>query len=83
MADRIISMRALLKENLEKLGSKQNWNHITDQVWTLKEELFQAFPADENIDWHVRIHWLDRSRNGQACEGGKLFFPHGMMASIC
>ncbi|WPH04083.1 aminotransferase, class-I, pyridoxal-phosphate-binding [Acrodontium crateriforme] len=32
MADRIIEMRALLKQNLEKLGSKQKWNHITDQI---------------------------------------------------
>ena len=32
MADRIIKMRALLKENLEKLGSKHNWDHITDQI---------------------------------------------------
>ncbi|EMC96510.1 hypothetical protein BAUCODRAFT_33868 [Baudoinia panamericana UAMH 10762] len=32
MADRIIQMRALLKENLEKLGSKHQWNHITDQI---------------------------------------------------
>lgn len=32
MADRIISMRALLKQNLEKLGSKHDWSHITSQV---------------------------------------------------
>ena len=32
MADRIISMRALLKQNMEKLGSKHDWNHITSQV---------------------------------------------------
>ncbi|OCT48223.1 Aspartate aminotransferase, mitochondrial [Cladophialophora carrionii] len=32
MADRIIEMRALLKKNLEDLGSKHNWNHITDQI---------------------------------------------------
>lgn len=32
MADRIISMRALLKEQLEKKGSKRNWNHIVDQI---------------------------------------------------
>ena len=32
MADRIIKMRALLKENLEKLGSKHDWSHITSQV---------------------------------------------------
>ena len=33
MADRIIEMRALLKKNLEDLGSKHNWDHITNQVW--------------------------------------------------
>jgi hypothetical protein len=32
MADRIITMRALLKENLEKLGSKHDWSHITSQI---------------------------------------------------
>lgn len=32
MADRIIKMRALLRENLEKLGSKHDWSHITDQI---------------------------------------------------
>jgi aspartate aminotransferase, mitochondrial len=32
MADRIIKMRALLKENLEKLGSKHDWSHITSQI---------------------------------------------------
>lgn len=32
MADRIIKMRALLKENLEKLGSGRDWSHITNQI---------------------------------------------------
>lgn len=32
MADRIISMRALLKKNLEDLGSKRSWDHITSQI---------------------------------------------------
>lgn len=32
MADRIITMRALLKENLEKCGSKHDWSHITNQI---------------------------------------------------
>ncbi|KAK2735220.1 aspartate transaminase aat1 [Myotisia sp. PD_48] len=32
MADRIIDMRALLKANLEKLGSKHDWSHITNQI---------------------------------------------------
>ncbi|KAK3191789.1 aspartate transaminase aat1 [Lecanicillium sp. MT-2017a] len=32
MADRIITMRSLLKDNLEKLGSKHDWSHITSQI---------------------------------------------------
>lgn len=32
MAERIITMRALLKDNLEKLGSKHDWSHITKQI---------------------------------------------------
>jgi len=32
MADRIILMRKLLKENLTKEGSTKNWQHITDQI---------------------------------------------------
>ena len=32
MAERIISMRALLKSNLEDLGSRHDWSHITSQV---------------------------------------------------
>jgi aspartate aminotransferase len=32
MADRIITMRALLREKLEKLGSKHDWSHITSQI---------------------------------------------------
>ncbi|KAK4288054.1 hypothetical protein Pmani_038894 [Petrolisthes manimaculis] len=32
MADRIISMRSKLKDNLEKEGSVRNWSHITEQI---------------------------------------------------
>ncbi|KAL9010682.1 MAG: hypothetical protein Q9173_004412 [Seirophora scorigena] len=32
MADRIIRMRALLRQNLEELGSKHDWSHITSQI---------------------------------------------------
>jgi aspartate aminotransferase, mitochondrial len=39
MADRIIEMRALLKKNLEELGSKHNWDHITNQVCCLPARL--------------------------------------------
>lgn len=32
MADRIISMRTMLREGLQKEGSSRNWQHITDQI---------------------------------------------------
>ncbi|GAB6025819.1 Aspartate aminotransferase, mitochondrial [Chamberlinius hualienensis] len=32
MADRIISMRTQLRDNLHKEGSKHSWQHITDQI---------------------------------------------------
>lgn len=32
MADRIIDMRALLRTNIERLGTPGTWNHITDQI---------------------------------------------------
>lgn len=32
MADRIITMRQQLVDNLKKNGSKKNWQHITDQI---------------------------------------------------
>jgi len=32
MADRIISMRSLLREAIEGLGSNRNWQHITEQI---------------------------------------------------
>lgn len=32
MADRIISVRTTLRNNLQNLGSKRNWQHITDQI---------------------------------------------------
>lgn len=32
MADRIIDVRCLLKDNLVKLGSQQNWDHIVNQI---------------------------------------------------
>lgn len=32
MADRMIKMRYLLKENLEALGSSKDWSHVTSQI---------------------------------------------------
>lgn len=32
MADRIISVRTKLRDNLKKFGSSRDWKHITDQI---------------------------------------------------
>ena len=55
MADRIIKMRALLKENLEKLGSKHDWSHITSQIGMfaytgLKPEQMETLAKDVSCE---------------------------------
>jgi aspartate aminotransferase len=60
MADRIIKMRALLKENLESLGSKHNWDHITNQVRVSFTHIIRSkIWLTSSLDWHVRIHGFD------------------------
>ena len=71
MADRIISMRALLKKNLEDLGSKHDWNHITSQVRPCVV-LLKMTQLTRMADWHVCIHWLNAHTNGPASKRGEL-----------
>ena len=47
MADRIISMRTLLRSNLEGLGSKWTWNHVTDQIGMF------AYSVSPPLDHHA------------------------------
>ncbi|BCS20627.1 putative aspartate aminotransferase [Aspergillus puulaauensis] len=54
MADRIIEMRALLKKNLEDLGSKHDWSHITSQIGMfaftgLKPEQMDALAKEHSV----------------------------------
>lgn len=57
MADRIIEMRALLKKNLQELGSKQNWDHITNQVREFNHEEYGTSLLTLGLaDWHVRLY---------------------------
>jgi len=54
MADRIISMRTLLRGKLEGLGNPRPWNHITDQIGMfaysgLNKEEVAALRADYSI----------------------------------
>ena len=63
MAERIIRMRALLKENLEALGSKHNWGHITSQV---REPFRDPVIWSTNLipDRHVCLYGSDTTTNG-------------------
>ena len=50
MADRIITMRAALRENLESLDSPLPWKHITEQI---------GAPLGYHAAAHVRVSiWL-------------------------
>ncbi|KAJ5643248.1 aspartate aminotransferase [Penicillium longicatenatum] len=54
MADRIIEMRALLRKNLEQLGSKHDWSHITSQIGMfaftgLKPEQMDALAKEHSV----------------------------------
>ncbi|KAL1997999.1 hypothetical protein VTN02DRAFT_228 [Thermoascus thermophilus] len=54
MADRIIEMRALLKKNLEELGSKHDWSHITSQIGMfaytgLKPEQMETLAKEHSV----------------------------------
>nr|AIT70234.1 aspartate aminotransferase [Sargassum horneri] len=54
MADRIISMRSLLKSHLVALGSGRSWEHITNQIGMF---CYTGLTKDEVIeireDWHI------------------------------
>jgi len=53
MADRIIEMRALLKKNLEELGSKHDWSHITSQIGMFAYTGLTPKQMDELVKEHV------------------------------
>jgi len=56
MADRIIAMRAALKQGLEAAGSTHNWSHITSQIGMF---CFSGLNADQvealKRDFHIYI----------------------------
>lgn len=66
MADRIITMRALLKENLEKLGSKRDWSHITSQIGMF------AFTGlkPEQMDVLAKEHSVYATKDGRISVAG-------------
>ncbi|RMZ79320.1 hypothetical protein DV737_g3474, partial [Chaetothyriales sp. CBS 132003] len=66
MADRIIKMRALLKENLEKLGSKRKWDHITDQIGMFAYTGLQP----EQMDALAKEHSVYATKDGRISVAG-------------
>jgi aspartate/tyrosine/aromatic aminotransferase len=80
MADRIIEMRALLKKNLEELGSKHDWSHITSQVGLLA--LYIQTILTPIADWHVRLHWSQARTDGCACQGGMFCYNRVLLFTV-
>jgi aspartate aminotransferase len=77
MADRIITMRALLKENLEKLGSKHDWSHITNQIGmfaytglnaTEMEQLAKEFSVYATKDGRISVAGITSDNVGRLAE---------------
>ncbi|TPX07827.1 uncharacterized protein E0L32_010514 [Thyridium curvatum] len=66
MADRIIRMRALLRENLEKLGSKHDWSHITSQIGMFA----YTGLSPEQMDALAKEHSVYATRNGRISVAG-------------
>ncbi|KAJ6096599.1 aspartate aminotransferase [Penicillium sp. IBT 16267x] len=66
MADRIIEMRALLRKNLEQLGSKHDWSHITSQIGMF------AFTGltPEQMDVLAKEHSVYATKDGRISVAG-------------
>jgi aspartate aminotransferase, mitochondrial len=66
MADRIITMRKTLVENLRKEGSKHNWQHITDQIG-----MFCFTGLDENqVQRLIKEHSVYLTKDGRISIAG-------------
>ncbi|CAL0328921.1 unnamed protein product [Lupinus luteus] len=66
MADRIIGMRATLRENLEKRGSPLPWQHITDQIGMF----CYSGMTPEQVDRLTNEFHIYMTRNGRISMAG-------------
>lgn len=66
MADRIIGMRATLRENLEKLGSPLPWQHITNQIGMF----CYSGMTPEQVDRLTNEFHIYMTRNGRISMAG-------------
>ena len=66
MAERIIRMRALLKENLVGLGSAHDWSHITSQIGMFAYTGLEP----EMMDKLAKEHSVYATRDGRISVSG-------------
>lgn len=66
MAERIILMRSLLRKELERLGSKHNWQHITDQIGMF----CYSGLTPEQVDRLTNEYHIYLTRNGRISMAG-------------
>ncbi|RHY51603.1 hypothetical protein DYB30_010415, partial [Aphanomyces astaci] len=67
MADRIISMRRLLKENIAKVdGSTTEWNHITDQIGMF----CYTGLTEPQVDRMISTHHIYLTKDGRISMAG-------------
>lgn len=66
MADRIITMRTLLRKHLEDSGSKLSWQHVTDQIGMF----CYSGMAPEQVDKLRTDHHIYMTRNGRISMAG-------------
>ncbi len=76
MADRIISMRAKLRQELEASGSTLSWNHVTEQIGMF---CFSGMTG-EQVDKLRTDHHIYMTRNGRISMAGVTSSTVGRLA---
>jgi len=66
MAERIISMRDMLKDGLEAEGSTKNWDHVTSQIGMF----CYSGMSGEMVDKLAQEHSIYLTRNGRISMAG-------------
>lgn len=66
MAERIITMRTMLRAELERLGSKHNWKHITEQIGMF----CYSGMTEQQVDRLTSEFHLYLTRNGRISMAG-------------
>ena len=66
VTDRIDSMRKLLRKNLEQIGAKGTWNHVTNQIGMFS---FTGLTPKQS-DTMVNKHHIYMTKNGRISVAG-------------